>query len=520
MELTDYLDLTEEEILQKMFDRLPDLDKTEGSYIWDALAPVALEMVILLQGAREMLKQVFASTATGKYLDLRCDEHGITRKPATKATGQVKFSGTAGTVIPAGTKVGTEATTERPTVEFETIKEGKIDSGGSAVIDIVAMEAGTKGNVAANTIKVLVTPVSGVSSVTNEAATTNAVNTESDADLLQRYYLRVRNPSASGNKADYVNWSLEVSGVGGVSVVPVRDGSGTVSVAIIGTDKKPAGQSVIDKAQDYISPPHKKEYEAEDMTRSGYGTSIDTSQTDDTGDSVKMEYNSSGDGKLTHTDVKSLLPQPGIWTARPRVKVDSTSKTVAFFEVGMYNVSAGGWCKDAPKDGNDAVMTKKASELTTSFGELVQKFYWNGSDNVELRITRKTADDATKVWVDRARYVSAFSKVDGDGKAPIGAQITIEAATSILINITATLTIAAGYDAASVKATVKTNLENYIKNLAFTVNNDVVYTRVGSTILDTEGVQDYKDLTVNGGTVNVVIKDQEVAVPGTITLNS
>jgi uncharacterized phage protein gp47/JayE len=108
----------------------------------------------------------------------------------------------------------------------------------------------------------------------------------------------------------------------------------------------------------------------------------------------------------------------------------------------------------------------------------------------------------------------------GEGKAPIGAAVTVVAATAVQINVTATLTIAPGYDAASVKAAVEANIDAYIKSLAFAQDNDVLYSRVGNAIIDTVGVQDYSGLLVNGGTANVVIGDTEVAVKGVITLNT
>jgi uncharacterized phage protein gp47/JayE len=107
----EYLtDQTEDSIRQRMLDSLPsDLDKTEGSYIWDAISPAAIELALAAIWAQEVLRRGFASTTFGNYLDLRCEEHGITRRPAAQATGQVKFTGIAGTLVPAGTRVATTA---------------------------------------------------------------------------------------------------------------------------------------------------------------------------------------------------------------------------------------------------------------------------------------------------------------------------------------------------------------------------------------------------------------------------
>lgn len=518
--LPEYLtEQTFEAILQRMLDALPaDLDKNEGSPPYDAVAPAAIELALAAIWAQEVLRRGFAGTTFGTYLDLRCEEHGITRRPAVKATGQVTFTGTPGTVIPAGTQVSTASSEAAPAIFFATKSDATIGAGGTVTVDIEAVAAGVSGNVAAGTITMLAQPVSGVTSVTNAAATTGGLDTEDDASLLARYFQRVRSPSAGGNKADYVNWAMEVPGVGGVSVVPVRDGPGTVSICIINTSKVPADQALVDAVQNYIAPPWVNETEAEAMTLGGYGTSVDTTQTDDTGDSVKMVYDTTGTGTVIHSNLQAILQQPGIWQARARVKVDNTAGAVDLLQIGVYNVSAAAWAKTRPNGTIDAVVTLKASDLAIAFGDKIVEFYWNGQDQLELRITRLTTDTVTTVWVDRVVYRSTFSKDTGEGKAPVGARVTVEPATAVLINVSATLTIAAGYNADSVKAAVRDNIAAYIKSLAFTSDNDVRYVRIGQAILDTPGVQDYSNLTVNGGTANVAIGEQEVAVLGTVNL--
>lgn len=181
-------------------------------------------------------------------------------------------------------------------------------------------------------------------------------------------------------------------------------------------------------------------------------------------------------------------------------------------------MSAAAWAKTRPGGTVDAVVTLKASDLATSFLDKIVEFYWNGQDQLELRITRLTTDTTTTVWVDRGIYRSAFSKDTGEGKAPIGAKVTVEPAAAVLINVSATLTIASGYNADSVKSAITENIRAYIKSLAFADDNDARYARIGTAILDTQGVLDYSNLLVNGGTANVAIGPQEVAVLGTVTL--
>ncbi|MBB6674504.1 baseplate J/gp47 family protein [Cohnella nanjingensis] len=258
--LPDYLaEQTEEAILQRMLGRIPsDVDRSEGSYIWDSLAPAAYELFLSAGWAKEVLRRGFASTTFGPYLDARCEEHGITRRPAVKATGQVKLLGAAGTDVPKGTRVATAAdpVTSSPSVEFEVTGEQTLtlDSQGQGTANVAAVDAGTVGNVPAGAITLLVTSVPGITGVSNEAGMSGGADVESDESLLERYLLKVRSPGTSGNKSDYVQWALQVESVGGAQVQPLWNGPGTVKLFVLGSDKRAPNASIVTAVQNYIAP--------------------------------------------------------------------------------------------------------------------------------------------------------------------------------------------------------------------------------------------------------------------------
>ncbi|MCL6597931.1 MAG: baseplate J/gp47 family protein [Alicyclobacillus macrosporangiidus] len=519
-DLPEYLtDQTEEAIRDRMLSNIPDdIDKSEGSFIWDAIEPAAIELALAATWAQEVLNRGFAQTTFGAYLDNRADEHGLTRRAAVQATGTVTFTGTPGTLIPSGTQVSTASTDTSPAIVFSTTVDATITASGTVDVPVQAVEGGSSGNVSAGSIVFMAQPLAGVSSVTNAAATSGGLDQESDAELLARYLTKVRNPSAGGNKADYINWALEVSGVGGVSVVPVRDGPGTVSIAIIDTNKAPASQDLVDAVQDYIAPPWVNILEADTMTIGGYGVSVDTTQSDASGGKcVKMVYDSQGNGTLTQ-DIKATLQQPGIWQARVLVKVDSTADTTDdLLQIGIWDVSANGWANTSPSSSSPAMVTLKAGDLSTSFVTKIVEFYWNSEDDLQIQVNRLTSNTTTTVWVDQVILRSTFSQDTGEGKAPIGARVTVEPAGVVTINVSATLTLLPGYDRSSVQAAATQAVEAYLKSVAFADVNDVQYTRIGDAILNTLGVQDYQNLLVNGGTANVAVDVQQVAVLGSVT---
>ncbi|MGN7358752.1 baseplate J/gp47 family protein [Paenibacillus sp. SAF-054] len=257
-------DQTEDEIMQRMLSRVPaDIDKSEGSFIWDAQAPAAFMLSEAAIWAQELLRRGFASTAASEddryrsaELDLRTTEHGVTRREAVASTGGVLFKGKPGTKVPAGTFVATPAddVSGELAVEFVTTQAVVLDDNGAAWAAIRAETPGKNGNVPAGVIQVMFSSVSGITSVTNPEPTRSGADTESDQSLLERFYAKVRSQGTSGNKAQYMLWASEIAGVGGVEVVPLWQGPGTVGLYLLDTDKRAASADIVEAVQLHIDP--------------------------------------------------------------------------------------------------------------------------------------------------------------------------------------------------------------------------------------------------------------------------
>ncbi|MGG4091943.1 baseplate J/gp47 family protein [Paenibacillus lautus] len=258
------LDQTEENIMNRMLNKVPsDIDKSEGSFIWDAQAPVAFMLSEAALWAQELLRRGFASTVASDHpdirsaeLDLRTAEHGITRREAVASSGSVVFTGKPGTTVPAGTYVATPADegSGESSVEYVTTSGVTLSDLGTGAAPIRAVTPGSNGNVPAGVIQLMMTSVSGVTSVTNPEPTRSGTDTESDQSLLERFYAKVRSQGTSGNKAQYMQWANEIAGVGGVEVAPLWKGPGTVGLYLIDTDKRAASQDIVNAVQQYIDP--------------------------------------------------------------------------------------------------------------------------------------------------------------------------------------------------------------------------------------------------------------------------
>jgi uncharacterized phage protein gp47/JayE len=136
---------------------------------------------------------------------------------------------------------------------------------------------------------------------------------------------------------------------------------------------------------------------------------------------------------------------------------------------------------------------------------------WDGNGTVKVVIIDGNKEPASGTIVTNVEtYIETVR--------PIGADVTVVSASAVEIDVDATLTLLPGYILADVKTAFETNLTNYLKSIAFE-QSYVSYAVIGSTLLDTEGVQDYADLTVNLGTSNISIANTEVATKGTVTLS-
>jgi uncharacterized phage protein gp47/JayE len=140
-------------------------------------------------------------TATGSDLDERAAEivpATIERRKASFASGFQTFvrQGTVGVlVIPAGSVVAAQDTQGQ--IKFRTQVSASILNGFDRVsgVSVVALEAGTRGNISANTAVLLVTRVVGVTSTFNPVAHNNAYDRESDEQFRARLKLYVQSMS-------------------------------------------------------------------------------------------------------------------------------------------------------------------------------------------------------------------------------------------------------------------------------------------------------------------------------------
>lgn len=136
---------------------------------------------------------------------------------------------------------------------------------------------------------------------------------------------------------------------------------------------------------------------------------------------------------------------------------------------------------------------------------------WAGNGTVKVVLL---ASNGTSPSEEKVKETAAYIEKE----RPIGATVTVVGAKEVPINVNATLVLAEGADIEAVTEEYTQLLTIIFADTAFKTSI-VRYSRMAALALDTTGVVDWTELTVNGGTSNIELADDEIAVVGEVTFN-
>lgn len=239
-------DYTPEMIRSRILARLEtSLQTREGSFIYDMVSPVSFEIWRLMMTLSELVSAFYVDEFSGQYLDMHAELLALSRRQGTKATAVINFVGTEGTSIPAGTAFFTAAG-----LQFNLVYDVTI-AAGTGIGYLQAAAVGDAYNVDAGEISQILRNVPGLTSYINEAAAGGS-DPESDEDLFSRIDYRRKNPSTSGNESHYKEWALSRNGIGGVKVIRLWNGPGTVKVLVVGYNWTGVDDTIVSECAEYI----------------------------------------------------------------------------------------------------------------------------------------------------------------------------------------------------------------------------------------------------------------------------
>jgi len=180
-------------------------DFNQGSVIRSIFNAVSSQLAHLYYDAHRLFRESRIIFASGSDLDVAVADRSIKRKPATKASATLRFTGILNTVIPVGTKAATG-----DGIEFATIVEMYAGETASNYADIPAeaVVAGISGKVRQDTITQIINTIDNITAVTNPQISVGGTDYENDTQLRNRA-ITIFNILGQGTQASYDEWAKQ-----------------------------------------------------------------------------------------------------------------------------------------------------------------------------------------------------------------------------------------------------------------------------------------------------------------------
>ena len=234
-----YEHITQERLLDESLEMVPkNIDKREGSILWDALSPHTIQLYQLYLAMEGMLQEMFGDTATREFLIRLGKDRGIIPYPATHAVLKGQFN----MDVPIGSRFSLDT--------FNYTVTEKISSG---VFKLQCETAGETGN---NLYGPLI-PVEYMSGLTSAELIELLIpgEDEEDTESLRKRYLESFEALAyGGNRKDYIEKVHKLQGVGGVKAYRIREGIYNVKLVILSSTYGIPTPSLLDSLQTAIDP--------------------------------------------------------------------------------------------------------------------------------------------------------------------------------------------------------------------------------------------------------------------------
>lgn len=202
-------EFTFEALMERMLARVNDgFDKREGSIIYDAIAPVAMELAEFYITLDMVMNETFAESASYYYLVKKAAERGMMPKEETCAVGKMVVS-------PPGIAVESGERFNLGTLNYSVA--GPVE-GEQGAYKVQCETAGTEGNQQLGTLL----PIEYVEGLESAELTEILIPGEDDEgveDFRARYFASFGSEAFGGNKADYMDKVNGIDGVGACKVI-------------------------------------------------------------------------------------------------------------------------------------------------------------------------------------------------------------------------------------------------------------------------------------------------------------
>ncbi|MDN2612965.1 baseplate J/gp47 family protein [Apilactobacillus sp. EABW-1NA] len=236
--------------LEEMMEQVPnDIDKREGSIVYDAIAPAAMVMSVRALDMANYLKQAHIETATGEFLDSFASDRGTNRESATYTKVKANIIDDNKNVVTSVDINDTFASVANEPIFYHVI--AKNDDG---TFILQANDAGSYANQYVGQI-IPVTANDSVSWAEITEVSVPAKDAEDDESLRSRLLSPNSYIAYGGNVADYKKMIEDkLNDVGAVQVYSAWQGGGTVKLVILDNTLNLPTKTLINEVQNVIDP--------------------------------------------------------------------------------------------------------------------------------------------------------------------------------------------------------------------------------------------------------------------------
>ena len=253
-----YENYTYDYILDSILNRVREFDSTidvrEGSAIWYAVSPVAMELAIAYSNCDMVNKESFVGTATREGIYLACEDIGLdtSRFDATASVFLADFN----VEVSIGSRWSCSGYTLRVT---ERVGEASADGVKYYQYRLVCETTGS----ASQYITGNLTPITeygsnGLQMAVIDMCISAGAEETPDEEVRATYFDYIANKSEGANIAQYNQWLNEfestIGRIGAHKIRPTWDGVNTVKVVILDGNKESPDSTLVDAVQDYLDP--------------------------------------------------------------------------------------------------------------------------------------------------------------------------------------------------------------------------------------------------------------------------
>ena len=244
-----YENMTYEVILQRMMDivtaQYPNLDNREGSIIFNALAPAAIELAIMYTELDNVRSESFVNTASREYILIGCEQMGMDTRVFEASAGIHK--GEFDVEVAIGYRWNCDLYNYEVTEYI-----GKV--GHYYTYKMKCETLGTAPNNMTGDLTAITDIPNGLTYAKVTACLVEGENETPDDDIRAAYYEFINSTISDGNVGQYKRWCEEYDGIGNFKIFPLWNGANTVKVSILSASNHAATSSLVSDFQNYLDP--------------------------------------------------------------------------------------------------------------------------------------------------------------------------------------------------------------------------------------------------------------------------